>query len=317
MFAISLFVAFLLAPSSATVEDSAFLRDSEVWLKTGGAERQLTRDGVAKDSLILSPERDRIAYLQLSSQGPTQVVILTLDGKVEQSFTVRSPDAPHEVCASVSRVAWGQAGRIWAECHVNPSFGEFVELDGKTGAPLRSVHGLWFALGPNGEAVAHIAWFAHFAPPWAQSQSISINDHVVYPLPAGTSPVLRKPGEAAPYVVAFHSRLSNPIHEVQSNLAWSPDGQRVAAIDCSYTWQAASLNPGTENEGTRLNRSCALVAVRSDGSLVRVPIRSVVSDQARPTLEWTDATQVRMRAGGKSETFHIPQHSEVAATRSR
>jgi hypothetical protein len=188
-------------------------------------------------------------------------------------------------------------------------------VDTATGKSLRTVHGIGFAVAPNGASVAHIGWFMHFAPPWAQSQSLAINDRVVYPLPAGTSPVVRKPGEEAPYRVEFHGRLTTPIHEIQSNLAWSPDGQRVAAIDCSYIWQAASLQPGAENEGTRLKQSCTLIAVRSDGTLAKLPIHSTISDQARPHLAWPAATQVRMTAGGKSETFHVPQRSDFAATR--
>jgi hypothetical protein len=66
-------------------------------------------------------------------------------------------------------------------------------IDLKTGRHIRDLAGFGFTPSPNGKWVAHVAPLVHFAPPYAKSYYLQLNDVTVYPLPKNMKP-LRQPG---------------------------------------------------------------------------------------------------------------------------
>lgn len=180
------------------------IRDSEVWLIRDGHPKQLTRDGKAKLQALLSPARDRVAYYEQCPQSENcipSIVVLDLSGKRLQSVR---PVVDQSPCSSILAIEWVSAGSIAAECHINPSLGQYLEVDLATGRNLRDLLGYGFTRSPDGRKVAHVGWIVHFAPRYAQSEYLQVDGVTVYPLPTGQRPVQQKRLSEPPQVVQQH-----------------------------------------------------------------------------------------------------------------
>jgi len=80
-----------------------------------------------------------------------------------------------------------------------------------------------------------VGWIPHFAPPFAQSSYLQIENTTIYPLSRGKHPVARAD---PPDVVRNEGLTYSGIHDFRSGLTWSPDSRRIALIDCTYDWTA-------------------------------------------------------------------------------
>ena len=169
---------FLLLPwamAAGTLEVG--VRGSEIWLIADGQPRELTHDGKPKQGAPLSPSRDRVAYVEVCTEQCTpSIVIVDLEGHRVRSLQPRigavSPAGP---CASVDAITWASDGAIGTDCHINPSLGEYVKTDIATGRNTRDLLGYGFTRSPNGKMVAHVGWIPHFAPPYAQSNYLQMD----------------------------------------------------------------------------------------------------------------------------------------------
>ena len=96
---------------------------------------------------------------------------------------------PSEPCASLLGISWRASDENMAvECHVNPSVSTYMEIDLKTGRHIRDLAGFGFTPSPDAKWVAHVAPMMHFAPAWAKSYFLQLDDLTVYPFPNDIKP---------------------------------------------------------------------------------------------------------------------------------
>ncbi len=281
-------IAFLLAPA-AWAAISVEIRDNEVWLVRDGSPRQLTHDGKSKWQTVLAPREDRVAYFEACPEAEhctPAVVILDLDGNRLQSFAVGKAN---ERCMSINRISWAGEDAIGAECHMNPSLSEYVETEIATGRVRRDLLGGNFTLSPDGKTVAHTGWIVHFAPPYAQSDYLQVEDTIIYPLPAGTAPVKQAALEQPPAIVQKVGETYRGIHEFMPGLAWSPDSQRIALIDCTYDWTPDTPEALSAAQGKESGHVCKLAIVSLDGRAQLFPLETGIRE-AQPV--WTGRREI-------------------------
>ena len=279
---------------------SVEVRANEVWLLRSGQPKQLTRDGRAKHQAVLSVDEDRIAYYEECPQAEgcmPSVVILDLDGKRLQTVQPRlAAVGSPEPCASILGTSWVGSDVIGVECHLNPSLSEYVEVNLTSGKIVRDLLGYGFTSSPDGGLVAHVGPVIHFAPPFAQSNYLMMDNTTVYPLPEGTGPVTRKPYEASPDVVQKQGAKHIGIHSFVPRFAWSPSSTRVAFIDCVFDWiESGAVDPGGSPIGDETGRHCSLATVSPSGTFALLPLRDVPLasiDQSR--VGWVDDHRIRL-----------------------
>jgi len=285
---------------AATVEVE--VRDPEVWVILDGQPKQLTRDGRSKLGAVLSLSRDRVAYYEICTQKDPctpSVVVLDLEGNRVKSFHPMIGAAPPAApCASILSIEWAGPDAIAAECHINPSLSEYVETKISTGQATRDLLGYEFTRSPDGKRVAHVGWIPHFAPPFAKSNYLQIESTTIYPLPRGKHPVAQA---NPPDVVRNKGLTYSGIHDFRSGLAWSPDSQRVALIDCTYDWTAEdqSANGG----GKDSNQRCSIAVVAPSGRFALIPLPDV---PARASVVWLNSHQISLSAQGVVRNVEIP-----------
>ncbi len=252
------------------------VRGSEIWLTRNGHAAQLTRDGRSKGQALLSPSGDRILYYEVCPMAenciPT-IVILDLEGRRVTSFRPMPHAVPSvEPCGSINSVAWAGDKAVAADCHINPSLSEYVKTDLVTGKVTLDLLGYDFTPSPDGKHVAHVGWYPHFAPPPAQSNYLQVDQATIYPLPKGMGASERKNLTGTPEVVRVNGPKYSGIHEFLPGLHWSPDGQRIALIDCTYDWTAKMLGKTETEDGDASNRRCFVAAVSLNGDAVTFPM---------------------------------------------
>jgi len=209
-------------------------------------------------------------------------------------------------CASILSIQWTQPNGIAAECHVNPSLSEYIETDFSTGETIRDLLGYDFARSPDGKKIAHVGWIVHFAPPYAQSKYLQVENTTIYPLPKGTQSVQQKLLEGPPDVVDKRGLTYIGIHEFAPGLAWSPDSQRIALLDCTYDWTANQEGSLAAADGRESNRQCSLAAVSLDGKLARLELPgSSVRELHQARLSWTNPSRVTLSVNGQSLELDI------------
>ena len=309
-----LFLCFLLVVLSSGTELRVEVRNSEVWLIRDSEERKLTNDGKSKLQAVLSPSLKRIAYYE---QCPTtenctpSVVILDLEGRRIDSFAPTSQAVPAgEPCASILSIAWTRDNAIAAECHINPSLSEYIETNLATRQTVRDLFGFNFLASPDGQGVAHVGWIPHFAPPYAQSNYLQIDNLVVYPLPKGRTPVELKDLAEPPNVVDNvdeQGLIFEGIHEFTPEMAWSPNSQRIALIDCTYDWMANHARTLTPGDGVESNRRCSVAVVSRKGEVTLFPLeKSTRDDSSMPRLAWISPKRLSLETRDGKKTFTLP-----------
>ena len=149
------------------------------------------------------------------------------------------------------------------ECHATPSASEYVEVNLASGKNVRDLVGLGFAPAPDGKFIAHVGPLIHFAPPYAKSYYLMIDDTTVYPLPKGAKPTDDQPAD----VVQERGNRYIGIHDFVSKFFWSPDSNQVAFVDCTFDW----IEKGIADDGATPTAMKPTAAARSPSS------RSMVS----------------------------------------
>jgi SAM-dependent methyltransferase len=192
-------------------------------------------------------------------------------------------------CASVLRQTRVAPNTIAVECHVNPSLNRYVELAASTGKITRELLGYGFTRSPDGARIAYAGRIPHFAPPYAKSNYLEVDQAVIYP----------RPKEIAQRGPAYTG-----IHEFSGGLHWSPDSRRIALIDCTYDWTPnypAALSAG---EGKESNRRCFVVAVSTRGEAAILHRFNELPHGAR--LEWSDSRRLVLDSGGVKTALRVP-----------
>ncbi len=239
------------------------------------------------------------------------VVIADLHGKRLQTFQPQlAAVGPAGPCASIDSVAWVRADVVGVDCHLNPSLGEYVEVDLTTGKTVADLLGYGFTPSPDGKLVAHVGPIIHFAPPFAQSNYLLVDNTIVYPLPAGINPVQWKLSES-PDVVERQGPKHIGIHGFVPQFAWSPGSTRVAFVDCVFDWiETGKVDPGGSPFGNETNRHCSLAVVSLSGAFVLFPLRDVPSGSMYgydSRVLWVDDRRIRLEIpNAATKTFAIP-----------
>ena len=287
------------------------VRNSEVWLIRDGEERKLTNDGKSKLQAVLSRNQNRIAYYE---QCPTNenctpaVIILDLEGHRVNSFAPTSQAvAAGETCTSILSIAWTADNTIAAECHINPSLSEYIEINFSTRQTVRDLFGFNFVASPDGQGVAHVGWIPHFAPPYAQSNYLQIDNLIIYPLPKGRGPVEQKDLAEPPNVVEQKGLTYAGIHEFTPQMTWSPDSRHIALIDCTYDWTANSAGSLSAGDGAESNRRCSVAIVSRSGEASLLPLKEVASEElGKVRLAWVSPRQLSVDTQDGTKTFALP-----------
>ncbi len=284
------------------------IRGTEIWLVGDGQPRQLTRDGKYKSGAVLSPPQKRIAYVeQCSGTCAPSVVVLDLEGRPVLSFQPRHEVVPPiEPCSSILSVVWVGDGAVAAVCHINPSLTEYIQTDISTGKNTRDLSGLDFKPSPDGKLIAHVGWFMHFAPPYAQSYYLQVDHTTIYPLPKGTKPVRQIGSTEPPKVVQKEGPTYKGIHEF-GDMSWSPDSQQIALIDCTYDWTPNRPESLSAADGKASGRRWALAVVSMTGKFVTFPLGETSwQDLGEARISWDNPRELSLELKGHARTFTIP-----------
>ncbi|MBZ5626520.1 MAG: hypothetical protein LAQ69_48735 [Acidobacteriia bacterium] len=301
-------VLILLSPGwAATLQVE--IRNSEVWLIGDGQPKQLTNDGKAKLQAELSPSRDRVAYYEQCPQVEhctPSIIILNLAGDRTGSFQPKRQAIPQaELCTSILSIAWTGQNTIASECHINPSLSEYIETDLSNGQNIRDLLGYDFARSPDGKNIAHAGWIVHFAPPYAHSNYLQVENTTVYPLPKGRKPVAQKGLAEPPDVVRNRGLTYFGIHDFQPGLSWAPDSRRIALIDCTYDWTAEGAG-SPDTAGEESNRRCSLAIVARNGQFTLHPLTGLSTNEAaRTRLSWTSPHQLWLDTSAGRKSFDV------------
>ena len=262
--------------------------------------KQLTHDGKPKPEALLSPLRNRVVYTEGCGEKSCTpvVVIINLQGRRVGSFR------PSDQCAVGFSLEWVGRNAIAAECHINPSLGAYTEADVLTGKTTRDLLGNGFTRSPDGQKVAYGGWIPHFAPPYAKSSYLQVEDTVIYPLPKGMPPILRRGLKEPPDVIRKARGAYFGIHQFSSRFAWSPDFQRIALIDCTYDWTPSHPGAMSAGQGSESKRNCFVVAVSTRGeSVILLRLQDGPMD---PRLVWTNPHQLSLEIGGTKRNIPVP-----------
>lgn len=304
-------LCFLIVLSAWPAQLRVEMRDFEVWLIRDGHEVQLTHDGKSKSQAELSVAQDRIAYYEECNQAAPctpAVVILDLEGHRVTSFQPKHQAVPPlEPCASILSIAWVADNAIAAVCHINPSLSEYLETDLSTGQTTRDLLGFDFTIAPDRKGVAHVGRIVHFAPPYAQSNYLQLDHLTIYPLPKGAAPVEQKGLDEPPAVVIVRNLTYSGIHEFMPGIAWSPDSQRIALVDCTYDWTANHAGALSAADGKESNRRCSLAVVTTKGAVNLFSLTDVPNQEmAAGSVTWLSPRKVSFTAEKMNKTFTLP-----------
>ena len=265
----------------------------------------LAAGGCLCDEPVPSPSGDRFAqYTECSVQNPCipEVVVTGRDGAELRRFEVRDDEGP---CGSILHVQWAGENVVGAECHGNPSVSYYFEVDVASARVLNEYLGYDFVRSPDGAKVAHAGWIPHFAPPWTKSAYLQVGNLILYPLPAGMKPVVRKRLEMPPEVVKERGLVYSGVHDFPGKFVWSPDSRNIALIDCLLDYRLRDDSAEAFDEGKQENRRCFAVIVALDGSLRRARIPD--NPDAKFGLKWKNTRTLLATSGGKSVELRAPQ----------
>jgi hypothetical protein len=287
---------FLLLASLAWADTVGVeVRENEVWLIRNGKPTQLTRDGKTKLQAVLSIARDRIGYFEQCVQGENclpSVIILDLEGNRLQSFQPRSGAmGQSEPCASILDISWVSDRVMAVECHLNPSLSEYLEIDLPSGKTVHDFLGYGFTRSPNLRHVAHVGPVIHFAPPYAQSNYLVIDDITVYPLPKGAKQTVQQVD------VVRETGLKNiGIHSFVPRFSWSPDSRRVAFFDCVFDWiGTGASDDGGSPIGNSTSAKCSIAVVSLTGAFTLISLRDVPPESLDAAhVSWTGTGKIRL-----------------------
>lgn len=284
---------------------------NEVWItrnpdSSTGVSKQLTRDGKAKIQAELSSAHDRIAYYEEcpeSEHCKPSVVILDLEGNRLQTFQPRtSAFGSGETCGSILHISWVSGdSTIGVECHATPSASLYIEFDLAARKNVRDLAGLAFTPSPNGRFVAHVGPFPHFAPPYAQSYFLLLDNVIVYPLPKGAKPLRWDINGAKPDIVRVRGNRFVGIHAFASRFAWSPNSTRVAFVDCTFDW--VHKDGEGDESGIETSRRCSIAVVSPSGAFSLVPLRDA---PLTGDISWVDNQQLRITFPAASTHSALP-----------
>ena len=290
---------------------------NEVWItrnpeSSTGVSKQLTHDRKAKIQAELSSALDRIAYYEEcpdSEHCKPSVVILDLEGNRLQTFQPHtSAFGSDETCGSILHISWLRGSTIGVECHATPSESLYIEFDLAARKNVRDLVGLDFTPSPDGKFVAHVGPLPHFAPPYAKSYFLFLDDAIVYPLPKGAKPFRWNINGEKPDIVQIRGDRFVGIHAFASRFAWSPNSTRVAFLDCIFDW-VQKEGEGDES-GIETNRRCSIAVVSPSGALSLVPLRGA---PLTGDISWLDDRQLRItfpaastHPGPPPRTIRIP-----------
>src|ERR1051325_4877252 len=132
------------------------------------------------DNQSLSPRGDRNLYNEVCAWEDQSCHPWV---KVEDSAGKLISSA--EPCGQIMSLEWITEELYAVECHINPSVNEYFEMDANTGEEKLHLYGYDFTRSPDRRKVAHAGGVVHFAPPYAQSSYLQVDQTTIYPLREG------------------------------------------------------------------------------------------------------------------------------------
>ena len=300
--------AVLLSALACAESPKVEIRNSEVWLLSDGKSLQLTRDGLPKSQALLSPAGGSVAYYQTCPKDPHRIrclptiVVINRTGSRVSAFRPGRGQLTDPSCDNLSILGWIGDRIIASQCHINPSLEEYFESDISSGRTTRDLLGYDFTPSPDRKRIAHVGWIVHFAPPYAHSNYLQLDNTTVYPLPSGTKPLPGKNGDPPPEVVHHEGASYLGIHEFHSEFFWAPDSRHVAFIDCIYNWTSDRPAALSVADGQESHRRCSAVIVSPTGSFDQLPL-TVSPGLVR--LSWISARELSVQTGSAAQTIRL------------
>ena len=268
-------------------------RNGEIWLVRQGAPAlQVTNDGCPKGREISwSPDGTKAAHYTIQTddhpQCPNNVVLLAADGVTLS--TIPGLDRGN----AIMRVDWLDNDRIGIDTHITPSSGQYRVVNVATGVQLASYLGYGFRPSLDFTRVAHVGPMPHFAPAFAKSDYLMVDNRVVYPPGVGEEPNVLPPDPG-------DKLLYRDIREFRSDAAWSTDGNRIALVERLFDWRADQWGSYYGKEEN--SRWWLLVVPAAGGEALRTKLPALEGGPV--TLEWIGPGRVKL-AGGVSGEYKV------------
>ncbi len=280
-----------------------YIYENEIWIGNAPHLEQITHDKAGKSYGTFSPAKDAVAYVEdcgNAAQGgcSPRLVFRDLKGNELYSFPplLHSDRLP---CLSVLHLDWIDRDRVGFHCHLNPSLSEYSVMSISKAASVAGYSGGPFAWSPDRTHMAYGGPVIHFAPPWAQSFFLCLDDQLMYPL--------RTSGKFChdmdnPNEIAQKGATHIGIRALVSDLAWRPDGSAIAFVESIFDWVAPE--PSATGGGDYLERGYFLVLVPLDGPAIRRPL--TVNGRGSHALKWLGASTLEVRQDGANpQTFRL------------
>ena len=173
-------VLFLAAARGYQTGATAFIRDSEVWIKMPGAAsaQQVTDDGERKGLLAQSPGGTRLAFVRDSPGEMADIIVMSMDGSPVNEIHFRPNGSDIQGMRGVEKLDWISEKRLVAAGSMNPSTCEYTVLDAETGKAVAGylVDGFNWVASPDGLHAAYIGFIAHFTAEADRRPQICLDD---------------------------------------------------------------------------------------------------------------------------------------------
>ena len=275
-------VALFLLQGSDIPDPNLWLDNNEIWLLTRLGPRQLTRDGIPKRLLILSPDGKRIAYVV--DQWPPNAARTESGGEEEDVVEIdaggsllRHIIAEGYIPGKFDRLEWIDNRRLGSmTCGRANCF--YWILDADSGKTLKTMEGGFdFIWSRDGKWVArrNVADFVRDGKD-EELDSFLLNDAETYPPPNGEDLTAFR---APPLHIPPHGHSFGPF-------AWSADDAWVAFTDTETPEKNVYVVLVSPNR--KILRGRILAPIRYDTTIV-----------------WEDVTHLQLTTQGRAFKFVV------------
>jgi hypothetical protein len=233
--------------------ESVFVRNSEVYATyAAAATKQLTNDGLRKGFAVASGDGKHIAFIVEDRNSLGRLVVMTPDGARHLDSPLRPLEANVSGMRFIEKLEWLTNDRLVFSGSVNPSTGEFVVVDIRSGKEVQDyfVEGFHWAPSPDGSHVAYFAYIPHFTPTESRRPRLCIDDE------CGS---IDAPQKGYPAGTRRFDFEGDPV--------WSQDGTQIAILAHDY------------------EKNADLIVVRKlGGGTIEYP--TPVAGGASPSISW-------------------------------
>lgn len=299
IFAVTLAAASLFAQPDQSRCERLRADRNELWRDGGSNSGLIVRDPRGIEHPRWSPSGRAIAYVQPfgfeDAQWRRVIVVTDASGRRLHALSLPSDNPVN----AVVRFGWRDDQHLFLEGHINPSTSGYLEWDIASGRLAAEKFGSWFAVSPDGRFVAQRGHVPHGAPAPYDSESLVIDDAVVFPAA----------GDETYYRFASGPIWSGEDASAAVVVRWG-EATDVVVVNAEKA-ETRRIALGAVGEVTELTWSGRDVLVRGLGGSWRVhPAEGTVERLSRPTgaalRSDTDAVRLRRSASRLEDSRCTP-----------